>query len=277
MPRYSPRFATSAGAAPPATPLPAPPRAPRTRLDPEQRRAEVLDQAVAAFAEHGFARTTFADVAARSGLSKGAVYHYFETKEALFEAVITERLVPRIAFDEAAIAADGETGDVLIEQMMRRLWDTMANPADATLALIALLEMPQNSAVAETFYRAVTVRGRDAFHAAFTRAVAAGRLPPDLPVDSLAWAVPPTIIGTVLLLQSIGRLHDPPHADALARRCKADMLAVLMAGLRAGTGARPTEPAARHKNITPGESAARSLPQTPGPRAGTRPRPARTR
>ncbi|MEO8318171.1 MAG: TetR/AcrR family transcriptional regulator [Bradyrhizobium sp.] len=39
------------------------------------------------FGEHGFAATTIDDIAAAAQVAKGAVYHHFATKEAIFEAV----------------------------------------------------------------------------------------------------------------------------------------------------------------------------------------------
>lgn len=210
-------------------------RAPRVRLAPELRRAEVLDAAVDAFAEHGFAETTFADVAARAGVSKGAVYHYFETKEGLFEAVVEERLVPAMVTDEALLAAHGGSAGVPVEQMLGRLWDTIAHPGNASLAMIALLESARIPAVGEMFYRDVIVRWRRTFHAALSRAVDAGQFPADLPVESLSWSLPPMVVGAVLFLQGIGHIQHAPNAGALARGTKADTLAALMAGLRGGT------------------------------------------
>lgn len=192
---------------------------------------------MAAFAEHGFAGTTFGDVAARAGLSNGAVYHYFETKEGLFEAVIQERLVPSMAADEALLAAaDAGAAVALVEQLLSRLWDTVAHPGNATLAMVALLEAPRLPAVADLFYRDVIARWRRTFDAALTRAVAVGELPADLRIESLSWAVAPMIVGAVLLLQSIGRLRGASQDDALAHRRKTDIIGLLMAGLRAETG-----------------------------------------
>lgn len=233
-PPSPPRGATAAAARAP--------RSPRTRLDPELRRAEVLDHAAAVFAAHGFAGTTFADVAARAGLSKGAVFHYFESKEQLFEAVVQERLVPSVAAAEAAVAADPSEApepDALVEQLLARAWDTLALPGNANLAMIALLEAPRVPAVGDAFYRAVVVRGRRAFHAALARAVSAGRLPADLPVDALSWTLPPAVVGAVMLMQSIARLQGGAPDGAFVRRSRASYLALLMAGLRAGAGEEP--------------------------------------
>jgi len=66
--------------------------APRTRLgrpkDP-RRRQRILDEACGAFAANGYAGTSLADVAKALGLSKAALLHHFETKEALYFEVVT--------------------------------------------------------------------------------------------------------------------------------------------------------------------------------------------
>ncbi|WP_407174505.1 TetR/AcrR family transcriptional regulator [Bradyrhizobium sp. STM 3562] len=49
--------------------------------------AAILKAAKRLFGERGFAATTIDEVAASAHVAKGAVYHHFETKEALFEAV----------------------------------------------------------------------------------------------------------------------------------------------------------------------------------------------
>ncbi len=58
----------------------------------EQRRettiATILDTARELFGNQGFAATTIDEIAADSALAKGAVYHHFESKEALFTAVM---------------------------------------------------------------------------------------------------------------------------------------------------------------------------------------------
>ena len=48
------------------------------------------------FAEKGFAAARLDDIAARAGVSKGALYLYFETKEDLFRAVVAEAVAPNI-------------------------------------------------------------------------------------------------------------------------------------------------------------------------------------
>jgi AcrR family transcriptional regulator len=54
----------------------------------EQTRAALLDAAAQAFAEHGFADTSIAQISEAARVTKGAVYHHFADKHGLFEAVM---------------------------------------------------------------------------------------------------------------------------------------------------------------------------------------------
>src|SRR6185437_11946267 len=86
----------------------------RRRLAPEARRTELLDAALAAFGELGFGRASLQDVADRAGVTKGAIYHYFESKEQLLIELMRERLLPAIETDEELIrAAAGSRDEVL--------------------------------------------------------------------------------------------------------------------------------------------------------------------
>jgi AcrR family transcriptional regulator len=58
------------------------------RAIPGDRFQDLIHAATAVFLEQGYRRTQVADVAARLGLSKGSVYTYVESKEALFEQVL---------------------------------------------------------------------------------------------------------------------------------------------------------------------------------------------
>ena len=53
------------------------------RADSEQTRHQILDTALVLFRKRGFDETTMRDIAAGAGLSLGATYYYFNSKEAL--------------------------------------------------------------------------------------------------------------------------------------------------------------------------------------------------
>jgi AcrR family transcriptional regulator len=60
------------------------PKVSQAHLD--ARRQQIVDAARARFASHGFAHTSMADIVAESGLSNGAIYRYFTSKN---EIVVT--------------------------------------------------------------------------------------------------------------------------------------------------------------------------------------------
>jgi AcrR family transcriptional regulator len=79
------------------------------RADAVRNRAKVLDAARAAFAAEGPA-VPLDEIARRAGVGAGTVYRHFPTKEALFEAVIVDRLLALAQDAEARLSGDGDAG-----------------------------------------------------------------------------------------------------------------------------------------------------------------------
>jgi AcrR family transcriptional regulator len=61
------------------------PRVSQAHLD--ARRQQIVDAARSRFASHGFAHTSMTDIIAESGLSNGAIYRYFTSKDEIVVAV----------------------------------------------------------------------------------------------------------------------------------------------------------------------------------------------
>jgi AcrR family transcriptional regulator len=79
----------------------------RREMYSEATKAALLEEATRLFAARGYTGTSLEDVAAASQVTRGAVYHHFEGKQALFEAVLDaqeSRAIARIT--AAATAAD---------------------------------------------------------------------------------------------------------------------------------------------------------------------------
>ncbi|WP_374514248.1 TetR family transcriptional regulator [Brevundimonas sp.] len=83
-----------------------PPGEPKFRRRPADRPAEILAAALEVFAARGFQGARLEEVAKRAGVSKGALYLYFETKADLFRAVVTDAVSPNLERVEAIAAAD---------------------------------------------------------------------------------------------------------------------------------------------------------------------------
>ncbi|MBN1810651.1 MAG: TetR/AcrR family transcriptional regulator [Anaerolineae bacterium] len=54
-----------------------------------ERRTQIIEAALACFTRQGYVNTTMDDIAAESGLSKGAIYWYFKSKDDVFQAAFT--------------------------------------------------------------------------------------------------------------------------------------------------------------------------------------------
>ncbi len=69
-------------------------RMPRPRFTqlPEHKRRRILDAAAAEFAQHGFAAASYNRIIRSAGVSKGAMYYYFDDKEDLFLATVDDAL-----------------------------------------------------------------------------------------------------------------------------------------------------------------------------------------
>jgi Transcriptional regulator len=78
---------------------------PKWKRRKEARPAEIVAAALAIFAEKGFAAARTEDIAVRAGISKGALYLYFPTKEDLFRAVVKDAVVPNVEALRANIEA----------------------------------------------------------------------------------------------------------------------------------------------------------------------------
>ncbi len=92
------------------------PHTPRRRGRPRKiaRPEDILAAALRVFSERGFAASRLDDVAREAGVSKAALYLYFESKQAIFEALVRSAVVPNVERLEGLVAGwQGSAGDLL--------------------------------------------------------------------------------------------------------------------------------------------------------------------
>jgi len=87
----------------------------------ESRPSEIIEAAFDLFAEKGFSATKMDEISRKAGISKGSLYNYFKSKEAIFEAVVTEDIIPIIDQVEEAIAASEENPEETIRCLINGL------------------------------------------------------------------------------------------------------------------------------------------------------------
>ena len=102
-----------------------------SRADPGEpaTRARILEGAVRAVARHGLAKLAMSDVSRSAGVSRGTLYRYFPTREALLDALAqreAERFFERVVEAARAAPAGEARLRVLLDHAMR---EVRAHPA----------------------------------------------------------------------------------------------------------------------------------------------------
>jgi AcrR family transcriptional regulator len=88
----------------------------------DARRRQILDGAALCFARNGFHATSMQDVLKEVDLSAGAVYRYFNGKEELIEAIVTEVLgTLRDVYERAALESPPPMPDELVARTLEHL------------------------------------------------------------------------------------------------------------------------------------------------------------
>jgi AcrR family transcriptional regulator len=191
-------------------------------------RERILQAALSVFAEKGYHGAVVDDIVRASGTSKGAVYHHFAGKEAIFLALVDE-FSTRLA--GAVSAAIGRSHGALgkVEAALRAGLETFARHRD--LARILLLE----SVSVGPAYRSKRAEIHERFAALIQghldEAVAEGSIPAlDTRVATLAW---------------LGAINEPViqwlergEPDLLTRVARA-LTPMLLSSIGAGPGAEP--------------------------------------
>lgn len=102
---------------------------------PDERPRELLVAALQVFARNGYRSTTLDEVAETAGVTKGTIYHYFDTKEALLLGVIEHYQSLAFGRAEQAIRDERLPASTRIRLLMRKMFDDSEGRRD----LLALL------------------------------------------------------------------------------------------------------------------------------------------
>ena len=133
-------------------------RGPKFRRRAEARPDEVLDAALALFIENGFAATRVEDIATRAGLSKGAVYLYFPSKESILEGLVRRAISP-IA-DNALGMLRNYAGDprLVISTALKMIAGRLKDPELVAIPRLLIREIVNFPEFAEMYRREVLDR-----------------------------------------------------------------------------------------------------------------------
>jgi AcrR family transcriptional regulator len=200
----------------------------RRRLAPEERRAEVLQAALEVFGEVGFERATLQDVAERAGVTKGALYHYFDSKDQLFLELMRERVSAHVEAAAALVAAAEPTKprEVLLRELLESMWANMQQPGMPELMKLMLSELPKFPECARSFFDEIVAPARRTMRQALDRAGAGGDGRAET-VDTVVALLPSMMLGVGLTRHV---LHAIDPSGVTPERAGAVVVEVLLRG-----------------------------------------------
>jgi len=151
---------------------------PRWHRRKEARPGEIVAAALEVFVERGFEATKLAEVARKAGVTKGTVYLYFESKEALFKAVVRETIVPVIAQGEALARSFTGSARELVERLVREYWRLVGETALAGIPKLMMAEAATFPELTRFYYEEVVTRGHRLMAGVIERGIKNGEFRP---------------------------------------------------------------------------------------------------
>jgi TetR/AcrR family transcriptional regulator, repressor of fatR-cypB operon len=168
----------------------APKRARGRPAERPDRRESILDAALRCFVDRGFYGTSMPEIAEAAGVSAGTIYHYFDSKEALVNAVYRswKGMVGTRVF--AAFPATAP-----VREQFRVMWHEMIGFARGAPAAFAFIETHNHASYLEAESRAVDHNLHVFVHAVIQRAQREGLVKP---LD--AWVLMELVFGAFINL-----------------------------------------------------------------------------
>jgi AcrR family transcriptional regulator len=176
---------------------------PKRERRKEARPGELLDAALDLFVEKGFAATRAEEVAARAGVSKGTLFLYFQSKEELFKAVISENISGRFTEWNAEFDAyDGSSADMLLYAM--NIWWERIGATRASGITKLIISEAHNFPEVTAFYQTEVIQpGQALIRRILQRGVDRGEFAMD-DMDHAVYSVIAAMVFLVMSKHSVG-------------------------------------------------------------------------
>jgi len=195
----------------------------------EARPDEVLDAALAVFVEKGFAAAKVDEVAKQAGVSKGLVYLYFPSKEALLEGVVQRAVAPLAQTALPDLQRSEGDPRPAIRMLLELLCKTLSDPKKIAVPKLIMREVMGFPHMGEMYRRQVLDKVIPVLTGLIARGVAEGHLRPIDPEMTTR-----SIVGPILAHIALSEIFGIEPEDGLAlERLVANHLDILFHGISA--------------------------------------------
>ena len=149
-----------------------------SRRRKEARPQELLDAALELFVEKGFAASRAEEVAERAGVSKGTLYLYYPSKQALLQAVIAHHLIDRFSAGVAQAAQFQGSAADLLRSLLVSGWQEVYDSDAAKVFKLVITEVRNFPELASFYHREVVEPVHRQLGEVIQRGIAAGEFRP---------------------------------------------------------------------------------------------------
>ncbi len=169
----------------------------RWRRRKDARPAEILEAALAVFAERGFAATRMDDIAEQAGVTKGTIYLYFESKEAVFRTLIEQSIGARIGLFAAEVQRFEGSAAELLKNILRGIGQFVCQTDRAVLPKIILAEAGNFPGLLEFYRREVIDKGLSLLQSIIARGIAQGEFRNVAPEHAARLCIAPLLLSAI--------------------------------------------------------------------------------
>jgi AcrR family transcriptional regulator len=169
----------------------------RWRRRKEARPQEILDAALTVFAEKGFAAARMDDIAARAGVTKGTIYLYFDSKEAVFKTLVRESIgdtLTRVTSD--ANRLEGSAAE-LLRAILSTIGHFMRTSDRVVLPKIVIAEFGNFPELARFYREEVVEKGLAALGSVIAHGIARGEFRDIAPEHAARLCIAPILLAAV--------------------------------------------------------------------------------
>ena len=172
------------------------PRTPRATQTLARREA-IVAAALEVFSEHGFAAARMEDVARRAGVAKGTIYLHFENKEALFEGILRQLIVPVLEHNQTVRPLPGESARAFAARLLVPFAQNIAQGHFARVVRLLIAEGGRFPRLAESHYRLVISPGIEIIRQVARHAASTGELRGDALARFPQLLIAPILVGVI--------------------------------------------------------------------------------
>lgn len=166
---------------------------PRKLAGPE----ELLAAALRVFSERGFAASRLDDVAREAGVSKAALYLYFESKQAIFEALVRSAVVPNVERLEAMVAGWRGSAADLLRTLVQAIARIVIDGEVAAFPKLIIAEASNFPDLAKLYKNAVIERALGVIASIVRRGIEQGEFRPTDPDLAARLVIAPLLLSAI--------------------------------------------------------------------------------